>query len=151
MCNVCSSQICLSTCILWTAATLNWWISHTDDWEHWLVTFTSCQHLYYISLMFFSRKNQSTQKSEEKEANCGIPTLKAKVLLFSCHCYIVIERHQKCLKLWQCSGWPITVPVTLVSLVTYYRSAFIWWWIVSLTHRWRIQLLASRRTQFWTH
>lgn len=151
MCNMCSSQICLSTCVLWTAATLNWWISHTDNWEHWLVTFTSCQHLYYISLMFFSRKNQSTQKSEEKEANCGIPTLKAKVLLLSCHCYIVIERHQKCLKLWQCSGWPITMPVTLVSLVIYYRSAFIWWWIVSLTRRWRIQLLASRRTQFWTH
>jgi hypothetical protein len=83
MCNVCSSQMCLSTYILRTAATVNWRASHTDDREHWLVTFTSCQHLQFINLMFFSRKNQSTQKSEEKEANCGIPTLKAKVLLLA--------------------------------------------------------------------
>jgi hypothetical protein len=32
--------------------------------------------------MLFSRKNQSTLKSEEKEENCGILTPKAKVLLF---------------------------------------------------------------------
>jgi hypothetical protein len=118
ICFVCCSQMCWSTYILWTAAPVNWRVSHTDDWEHWFVTFTSCQRLYFISLMFFSRKNQSTQKSEEKEANCGIPTLKAKVLLFSCH--------EKSLKLWHCSGWPVTVPVILVLLIIYYRSAFIW-------------------------
>jgi hypothetical protein len=95
MCNVCCSQMCFSTHILWKAATLNWSGSHTDDEEVGLLL------LHHVSICTtwvwcFSAEGTRVHKSQKKRRQtAGPPLWKPRYCYLVVICYMLVDTSKK--------------------------------------------------------
>ena len=79
MCNVCSSQMYLSTYILWTAATMNWKVSVTQMTENIGLLLLHHVSICTLSIWCFSAERTRVHKSQKKRRQtAGSPLWKPR-------------------------------------------------------------------------
>jgi len=85
MCNVCSSHMCLSTYILWTAASMNWRVSVTQMTESIGLLLLHHVSICTLSIWCFSAERTRVHKSQKKRRQtAGSPLWKPR------YCYLAV-------------------------------------------------------------